>query len=256
MLCRDRDRIYLSPDARPWGLGRRSPALQGPGHERARAHTSQEWPDPSCRVQDANLRAGPGGSGPPEGHTAAAGCLWVSRQISRTPSRQNWTMGATANPPDSSRFKSGSQSSCGHICISSHLVCPSLCYDGEPSLCAQHAPSDEMTTSLAGYRGQWPILPGNFARPSAARKQTRESDWSYNVKTSQLGIGDSGEGAGSPPPRLHAQNSGSGTVRRDGSGAVFRQGAHVHGGPSQLGQHQLFQQTKCAVSAKHTSSNI
>jgi len=113
-----------------------------------------------------------------------------------------------------------------------------------------------MTTSLAGYRGQWPILPGNFARPSAARKQTRESDWSYNVKTSQLGIGDSGEGAGSPPPRLHAQNSGSGTVRRDGSGAVFRQGAHVHGGPSQLGQHQLFQQTKCAVSAKHTSSNI
>lgn len=44
------------------------------------------------------------------------------------------------------------------------------------------------------------------------------------TSASQLRNGDSGEGAGSPSALLHAQNAGSGTVRRDGMGlelAVF-----------------------------------
>jgi hypothetical protein len=169
----------------------------------------------------------------------------MSRQINRTPSRRNRTMGAAGSPPNTSRIKSGSPSSCRHICISSHLVCPSLCCcDGEPSLCAQHAPGDEMTTHFLGcYYRTWPILPGNIARPAATGKQTRESDKSSNVKisASQLRIEDPGEGAGSPLPGSMPRTPG-------------RAGAHIHGGPSELGQHQPFQQTEWVVSGKHTSS--
>lgn len=71
----------------PWALGSRSPAPARTWSQRARAHThtrtSQEWPDPSCRVQHTNLRAGPGAQDRPRGT--------VTHSSSRMP------MGVTAN---------------------------------------------------------------------------------------------------------------------------------------------------------------